>query len=466
MKYNPWPYQQHATQHLMDHPCAGLFLDMGLGKTVSTLTAIVQLMQQRKVFKVLVIAPKRVAEDTWSTEAGKWDHTQHLSISKVLGSAKERKEALRRKADIYVVNRENVPWLIAEYQGAFPFDMLVIDELSSFKNGQSKRFKALRMVRPKVSRVVGLTGTPTPNGLVDLWPQMYLLDMGERLGKTLTGYRDRYFTPAKKNGHVVYSYKFKAADDLLGADYYEKEIYDKIGDICISMKAADYLNLPERVDVQVAVRLEPEALKQYKQFERDQVLQLAEAGEISAANAAALTTKLLQYGNGAIYDDDKNWHEVHGAKLDALDEIVDTAQGPVLIFYQFKHDLERIKSRLKGYQPRELNTSADIADWNAGKVPVLLAHPASAGHGLNLQAGGNIIVWFGLPWSLELFQQANARLHRQGQQHGVIIHMLITEGTMDPDVLQALTNKSKTQDALLAAVKARIAHYMNQMAAA
>ncbi len=487
MKYQPHPYQEHATQHIIDHTEAGLFLEMGLGKTVSTLTAIDQLIYDRlEVGKVLVIAPKRVAEDTWSTEVEKWDHLRHLTISKVLGSERQRKEALKRQADIYVINRENVVWLVSHYQTAFPFDMVVIDELSSFKSAKAARFKALRMVRPRIKRVVGLTGTPAPNGLLDLWPQLYLLDMGQRLGKTLTSYRDRYFKPAKQNGHIVYSYKMRETDELLGEDYWQKEIYEKIGDICISMKTEDYLQLPERMDIQVPVHLDPDILEQYLDFEKEQVLQLLshsteeayvwedEDGitteepkkvDISAPNAAALTTKLLQYGNGAIYDEDGTWHEIHKAKLEALEEIIDTAQQPVLVFYAFQHDLERMKRHLKAYKPRELKTSADIKDWNAGKVPVLMAHPASAGHGLNLQAGGSIIVWFSLPWSLELYQQANARLHRQGQTKAVIVHMLMAQGTMDADVLAALTNKTKTQDALMAAVKARVEKYRKTMAA-
>lgn len=468
MKYNPHPYQDHATRHIIDNPFAGLFLEMGLGKTVSTLTAIDQLIKDLTVTKVLVIAPLKVAEDTWSTEVGKWDHLNHLRISKVLGSEKERIKALRTEADIYVMNRENVVWLVKFYQSAFPFDMLVIDELSSFKSAKAARFKALRMVRPKINRVVGLTGTPSPNGLLDLWPQLYLLDMGERLGKTLTGYRERYFRPAKQNGHIVYSYKLNDTEDvdLLGEGYWEKEIHEKIADICISMKAVDYLQLPERLDVEVPIRFNDDIRMQYEQFEREQVLRLIDAdGEISAPNAAALSTKLLQFANGAIYDEAKNWHEIHQAKLQALAEILDVAQSPVLVFYSYKHDLERIKRSLAAFKPKELKTSADITDWNAGKTPVLLAHPASAGHGLNLQAGGNIVVWFGLPWSLELFQQANARLHRQGQTKAVIIHMLLAEGTMDHDVLEALTKKTKTQDALMEAVKARVQRYTKQIAA-
>jgi len=450
MIYTPWPYQDFATQHIIDNPYSGLFLDMGLGKTVSTLTAIDQLMYtELEVNKVLVIAPLRVAQDTWTTESVKWDHLKHLRLSVVLGSERERKQALQAKADVYVINRENVAWLVGYYQSAFPFDMVVIDELSSFKSAKAIRFKSLRMVRPKVKRVVGLTGTPAPNGLIDLWPQLFLLDQGERLGKTITGYRERYFTPGKRNGAVVFDYKLKADTEQL--------IYDKIGDICISMKAKDYLSLPERINRTVEIRLPSDVQKKYDEFERDQVLALDDSEDISAINAAALSTKLRQFANGAIYDDQKNWHEVHNTKLEALSEIVEAANGqPVLIFYSFRHDLERINKHLKVYKPRQLTSAEDIADWNSGKISVLLAHPASAGHGLNLQAGGNIVIWFGLNWSLELYQQANARLDRQGQIKPVIVHHLVMVDTIDTKVFNVLDGKAETQDALMNAVKAII----------
>ena len=457
MRYEPYPYQQHATEHVISNAGSGLFLEMGLGKTVATLTAVNQLMyEDLEVERVLVIAPKRVADDVWTTEASKWDHLQHMKLSLVLGTERQRKEALKAKADVYVINRENVAWLIAHYGSAFPFDMIVIDELSSFKSAKSIRFKALRMVRPKVKRIVGLTGTPRPNGLLDLWPQIYLLDQGERLGKTLTGYRDRYFTPGKRNGHIVYDYKLKVED---------QEIYSKISDICISMKAKDYLDLPERINRTVQVKLPEKIFNQYEEFERKQILALEDLDEITAINAAALTNKLLQFANGAVYDADKNFYEVHGEKLDELEEIIETANGqPVLVFYSYKHDLARIHKRLKGYKPQELKSAADIKSWNKGEISVLLAHPASAGHGLNLQAGGNIIVWFGLPWSLELYQQANSRLDRQGQTRSVIIHHLVTVGTMDEDVVASLSNKADGQDALMAAVKARVQKYRKQKA--
>lgn len=450
---NLHPYQRFSVQHIIDHPAAGLLLEMGLGKTVATLTAVNRLMyEEMEIDRVLVIAPKRVAEDTWTTEAQKWDHLKHLRVSVVLGSENARIAALRAKADVYVINRENVAWLVGYYGGAWPFDMVVIDELSSFKSAKAIRFKALRMVRPYCRRVVGLTGTPAPNGLIDLWPQIYLLDQGERLGKTITGFRQRYFTPGRTNGHVVYDYKLR--------DSGEEAIYGKISDICISMKAEDYLQLPGRIDRTVEVRLPESVREKYEEFEKQQILALEDQEEITAVNAAVLSNKLLQFSNGAIYGENHEFHEIHQAKLEALEEIVEAANGnPVLVFYSFKHDAERIKKRLKTYHPVELKGSAEIQAWNAGQIPVLLAHPASAGHGLNLQAGGNVIVWFGLNWSLELYQQANARLHRQGQTKPVIIHHLVAPGTMDEDVMASLSRKGESQDALMEAVKARIKKY-------
>jgi SNF2 family DNA or RNA helicase len=364
MIYTPHPYQDHATDHIIDHPYCGLFLDMGLGKTVATLTAIDRLMFDNcEVSKVLVIAPKRVAEDTWTTEKEKWDHLQHLRISKVLGTERQRKEALKAKADIYIINRENVVWLIAHLQGYWPFDLVVVDELSSFKSSKAQRFKALRMVRPKMKRVVGLTGTPAPNSLMDLWPQLYLLDQGERLGKTITSYREKYFNPGAKNGHVVYEYKLKTVSDiekeLIGADYYEKKIYELIGDICISMKKEDYLDLPKRIDHVVEVTLSAKVMQQYREFEKKQVLTLfGNDEEISVPNAAALTNKLMQFANGAVYDEKRDWHEVHTAKLEALEELVEAANGQsVLNFYTFRHDQERIHKHLKAYNPASLKTN-------------------------------------------------------------------------------------------------------------
>jgi SNF2 family DNA or RNA helicase len=458
MNYSPYPYQAHSEDHIIDNPGAGLFLEMGLGKTVITLTAIDRLLfDQCEVSRVLVIAPKRVAEDTWTTEAAKWDHLRHLRIAKVLGTERERLTALRSKADIYVINRENVVWLIAQYGTGFPFDMVVIDELSSFKSQKSARFKALRKVRPFARRVVGLTGTPAPNGLLDLWAQLYLLDRGERLGDTYTGFRVKFFIPDKRDREHIHSYKIREDEGYNARD----RIYEKIGDICISMKSEDYLSLPARIDRVVRVNFPPEVREQYDAFEASQVLALSELETISAVNAAALTTKLLQFANGALYDEDRKVHTVHDEKLDALEEILEAAVGqPVLIFYSYQHDLVRIQARVKGI--RVLRTSADIAAWNKGDVPIMAAHPASAGHGLNLQAGGNIIVWFGLTWSLELYQQANARLHRQGQTRPVIIHHLVAIGTVDEDVMAALETKAVGQEALMQAVKARVQKYLHQ----
>lgn len=444
-------YQTFAVQHIISHPEAGLLLDMGLGKTVSTLTAIKKLMDEYlEVNKVLIIAPKRVAESTWCDEIEKWEHLKGLTVSKILGSQKQRKEALKASADIYTINRENVVWLVSHLQGYWPFDMVVIDELSSFKSSKSARFRALRLVRPKTNRIVGLTGTPAPNGLIDLWSQIYLLDMGVRLERTITAYRTKYFRPGRTNGQIVFDYKLNNGS--------EEAIYKQIGDICISMKAEDYLQLPERIDRTVDVHLSEKLTKQYLEFEKEQVLALEnEDGDISAVNAAALSNKLLQFSNGAIYDSERNVHEIHSEKLEALEEIVEAANGQsVLVFYSFRHDVSRIMRKLKSFHPKEIGGPEDIKAWNDGNLPLLLAHPASAGHGLNLQGGGHIIVWFGLPWSSELYQQANARLYRQGQSKPVIIHHLIAKGTMDEDVMKALGNKIDKQEALMQAVKARI----------
>ncbi|MDU4727649.1 DEAD/DEAH box helicase [Clostridium sp.] len=450
MKFKPWNYQQYAINHVIDNSASGLFLDMGMGKTVSTLTAIDDLMLLGEVNKVLVIAPLRVAEDTWSTEVDKWDHLKHLRISKILGSKKQREEAIDTDADIYVTNRENVDWLVAECFNSWIWDMVVIDELSSFKSSKAKRFRALKKVRPYFKRIVGLTGTPAPNSLIDLWPQIYLLDGGQRLGKTITGYKERYFKPGRRNGYVVYNWELKEGS--------EEAIQNKISDICISMSAKDYLDIPERIDNRVEITLPIKVMDTYKQLEKDLVLEIGEE-DITAANAAVLTNKLLQLANGAIYSEDKEVVRIHDEKLDRLEEIIDIANGkPVLVFYNFKHDYDRISKMLtkNKIKHQTLNTSDDIKKWNNGEIQVALLHPASAGHGLNLQYGGNIIVWFGLTWSLELYQQANARLHRQGQKETVIIHHLIAKGTVDEDVMNALANKEVNQNMLLEAVKARI----------
>jgi len=452
-------YQQTAVRHIIDNTHSGLLLEMGLGKTVSTLTAINKLIyEELEINAVLIIAPKRVAESVWSAEIQKWDHLKHLRIVKVLGNEKQRKAALRQPADIYTIGRDNVPWLCAQFGGSrTPFDMLVIDELSSFKNPQSVRFKALKAVQPSFSRVVGLTGTPAPNGLIDLWSQVYLLDRGARLGKFITTYRENYFRPDKRNGSITYSYKL----DTDG----EQQIYEKISDICMSMKAKDYLDLPERINNIVRIDMPQHIWDMYIDFEREQVMQLvSEEGddkEISALNAAALSNKLLQFANGAMYDEDKKYHEVHDLKLDALEELIEAANGhPVLIAWTYRHDRDRMLERLKKYKPKELKTDEDINDWNAGKIQVMMMHPASGGHGLNLQAGGNIIIWFGNTWSLELEQQFNARLDRQGQKNAVVVNKLAVVGTMDEDVLKAQETKGNNQNRLMDAVKAKINKYL------
>lgn len=450
MQFKPWNYQQYSINHIIDHKASGLFLDMGMGKTVSTLTAIDNLIFLGEVSRVLVIAPLRVAEDTWSTEVEKWDHLKHIRISKILGTKKQRKEALNKDADIYVTNRENVDWLVSECFDSWIWDMVIIDELSSFKSSKAKRFRALKKVRPYFKRIVGLTGTPAPNSLIDLWPQIYLLDGGQRLGKTITGFKDRYFNPGRRNGYVVYNWELKQ-----GA---EEAIQNKISDICISMKADDYLDIPERIDNRVEISLSKKALEIYKKLEKELVIEIAEE-DITAANSAVLTNKLLQMANGAIYSESKEVVNIHDEKLGKLEEIIDTSNGKsVLVFYNFKHDYNRISEMLtkKKITYQTLNDSEDIKKWNEGEIQVALLHPASAGHGLNLQYGGNIIVWFGLTWSLELYQQANARLHRQGQKEIVIIHHLISKGTVDEDVMNALANKEVNQNMLLEAVKARL----------
>ena len=449
MIFKPHDYQRTAIDKILTTPRCGLFLDMGLGKTVITLTAVERLMYDSfEISRVLVIAPLRVAEDTWSRESEKWDHLRHLTISKILGTPAQRRAALAAEADIYIINRENVVWLCGELKHWF-FDMVVIDELSSFKSPKAQRFRALRKVIGGSKRVVGLTGTPAPNGLIDLWSEMYLIDGGERLGRTVTGYRERYFVPdclnkfRPRNQTTIFTYKPKQ-----GAD---EAIRAKLADICVSMKAEDWLTLPERIDCVTAVKLTPAQRKAYDKFERDMYIEFTE-GDVSAVSAAALTNKLLQYSNGAMYKEDGGYIETGEGKLDALGEIIEAANGaPVLCFYSYRHDLERIQRRFP--QAVKLESAEHIADWNEGKIPLLLAHPAGAGHGLNLQAGGNIIVWFGLTWSLELYQQANARLHRQGQQRAVIVHHLLTENTADERVYRSLRDKSAVQDELLEALK-------------
>lgn len=445
MKYKPHNYQQFATDFILNQSICCLMLDMGLGKTVITLTALWQLaLDSFDVSRVLVIAPKRVAEDTWPKELAKWEHLTGLTFSLVLGSAAERKAALQRKAFLYIINRENVAWLVKNRY--WDFDMVVIDELSSFKSNKAERFKAMKKVRPMVTRIVGLTGTPAPNTLMDLWSQMYLMDMGQRLGRFIGGFRDRFFLPDKRNREIIYSYKPRE-----GA---EDAIYALISDICISMKAADYLDMPERIDNRIEVSMSPKERKLYDDFQKDMVLSIDDE-ELDAANAASLSNKLLQMANGAVYSEDKKVLPIHDRKLDALEDLVEGANGkPLLVAYWYKHDLQRIKARFKN--ARCIDTAKDIDDWNAGQIPLALIHPASAGHGLNLQDGGCTIVWFGLTWSLELYQQLNARLWRQGQKHTVVIHHIVTKGTHDEDVMRALENKDTRQSALIEAVRARI----------
>jgi SNF2 family DNA or RNA helicase len=447
-------YQRFGVQHILKNEAAGLFLDMGLGKTVTTLTAIRELINSLEVDRVLVVGPKRVVESVWTQEALKWAHTAGLSFSLIAGTPKQRKKAIDATADVYLVSRDNVAWLCDQYGGSFlPFDMLILDELSSFKNHQSQRFKALKRVRKSVGRVVGLTGTPAPNGLVDLWAQVYLLDGGERLGHSIGRYREAYFRPDKQSGHIVYSYKLKDASVT-------DRIYQAIGDVCISMKAEDFLDMPEKLVIDQRLDFDEELAKKYKDFEREQVLSLlSELGEkeISVATAAALSNKLLQFANGAVYDEAKAVHEVHEMKLEALEEIREAANGkPLLVAVAFRHDAARILKRFgKKIDARVLDGQKDIDDWNAGKVDMLILHPASGGHGLNIQHGGNYVVWFGLNWSLELYKQLIARLWRQGQKaKQVFIYRLIAAGTIDERVVSSLAEKDGTEAELLIAVKA------------
>lgn len=447
MKYNPHDYQRYAAEFIIAHPVAALLLDMGLGKTSITLTAINDLLfDSFEIHKVLVVAPLRVARDTWSAEIEKWEHLKNLRYSVVVGMAQERISALLTPADIYIINRENIQWLVEESGLPFDFDMAVIDELSSFKNHQSKRFRAFMKVRPKLKRIVGLTGTPAGNGLMDLFAEFKLLDMGERLGRLIGQYRNAYFQPDKRNGMVIYSYK-----PLPNA---ERQIYDKISDITISMKATDHLKMPELVTTEYMVRLSEKEKEKYDRLKKELVLS-TEDNEVTAANAASLSNKLSQMANGAVYSDDESIIEIHDRKLDALEDIIESMNGkPLLVAYWFKHDLERIKKRV---DVREIRSSVDISDWNSGKIPVALIHPASAGHGLNLQSGGSTLVWFGLTWSLELYQQTNARLWRQGQTADtVVIQHIIAKGTIDEQIMKALKTKDTAQAAIIIAVKAEV----------
>ena len=446
MKYNPHAYQSYATEFILSHPISAVFLEMGLGKSVITLSAIFDLcLDSFLVCKVLVIAPLRVARDTWPAEINKWDHLKGLSYSVAVGTEKERIDALKKQSTLYIINRENVDWLVHKSGIPFHFDMVVIDELSSFKSYGAKRFKSLLKVRPSVKRIVGLTGTPSSNGLMDLWAEFRILDLGQRLGRYISHYRNTYFKPDKRNAQIVFSYK-----PLPGA---EEEIYKQISDITISMKSTDYLKMPEYVSNEVFVTLSDKEWKVYSEFKEEMVANLGDE-EIDAVNAAVLSGKLLQMANGAVYDSGNKAHVIHEKKLDTLEDLIEGANGkPVLVAYWYKHDLERIKDR---FPVRQIQSSKDIEDWNDGKIPIAVIHPASAGHGLNLQSGGSTLIWFGLTWSLELYQQTNARLYRQGQKDTVIVHHIITKNTIDEDVLLALTKKEKTQDALIDAVKANL----------
>lgn len=447
MNFSPHDYQTYAIDYIETHPVAAVLLDMGLGKTVISLTAIADLLfDSFEAHRILVVAPLRVARDTWPAEIEKWEHLQHLTFSVVVGTPKERRAALMSGADITIINRENLQWLIESSGFPFDYDMVVIDELSSFKNHKSKRFQALMKVRPKVKRIIGLTGTPSSNGLMDLWAEFKLLDMGQRLGRFITQYRNDYFLPDKRNGQIIYSYK--------PMPYAEDAIYRRISDMTISMKSTDHLKMPELVSSRYEVKLSEAEAERYEDLKQELILQLPE-GEVTAANAASLTGKLVQLANGAIYNDDGDTVEFHSAKLDALEDLIEAANGkPLLVAYWFKHDLQRIKQR---FDVREIKSSKDIVDWNSGKIPVAVIHPASAGHGLNLQAGGSTLIWFGLTWSLELYQQTNARLWRQGQTAGtVVIQHIITKGTIDERILKALSLKELTQNSLIDAVKANL----------
>ncbi len=446
MIYKPYEYQKAALKWIMNKPQCALLLDMGLGKSVITLTAIRQLIDECEINTCLVVAPKKVAESTWTAEAQKWEHLHSLHVAKVMGTEKQRNTALEEKADVYVIGRDSFVWLVGKYKGVLPFDMLVIDELTSFKSSKSQRFKAMRMARPTVHRVVGLTGTPAPNGLIDLWAQMYCIDMGERLGKSVTKYRDAYFDCHRWNNMIIRCDIKKGCAEV---------IKRKIEDICLSMQAKDYLQLPDLMTHTEKITLSAKARKEYEAFEREKVLEFSELHEgestnILANSAAGLMNKLSQFANGAVYDDEHNVHEIHNEKLDKLSEIVEATNGsPVLVFYQYKHDASRIMRHLKGMTVRLYEDAETLKAWNEGQIDVLLAHPASTAFGLNMQQGGHYIVWFSTGWNLELYQQANARLHRQGQTCPVQVYKLICSGTVDERADNALTNKHSVQQGLL-----------------
>nr|DAN48615.1 MAG TPA: Chromatin remodeling complex ATPase [Caudoviricetes sp.] len=446
MRYVAHNYQNYAKDFILAHKVSALFLDCGLGKTITTLTAINELMYDSfEISKVLIIAPLRVAQSTWKEEIEKWDHLNLLRYSIAVGDEKERLKALKQNSDIYIINRENVDWLVTKSGIDFNFNMLIIDELSSFKSHTSKRFKSLLKIRPYFERVVGLTGTPSSNGLMDLWAEFRVLDLGERLGRYITHYRNEFFLPDKRNGAIIFSYKPQPNA--------EERIYRRLADMTISMKSTEYLKMPELILNELEINLDEEDQIKYKKFKKEMVMTIQEK-EIDAINAASLSNKLIQLANGSIYDEDKKFYEVHNKKLDKLEEIIESANGkPVLVAYWFKADKERIEKRFK---VREIKTADDIKQWNMGMIGLALIHPASAGHGLNLQSGGSTLVWFSLTWSLELYQQTNARLYRQGQKDTVVIHHLITKNTIDEDIMKSLKRKDKTQEALMKAVKARI----------
>ena len=453
MEFKPHPYQAYCIDRVIKQPKIGLFLDMGLGKTIITLQAIYELKYNRfAVQKVLIIAPKKVAEATWQREAQKWGGVGILRISTVLGSLSKRVKALNTPADIYIINRDNVTWLVDYYKNDWPFDMVVADESSSFKNHAAKRFKSLAHMYNHIKRMVLLTGTPTPKGLIDLWAQIYLLDRGQTLGRTYTSFRDHFFIPDQRSQTVIYSYKPK--------DTAENDVLRAISHLCVSMKSEDYLTLPPVIEDIVPVQLSPKAQRDYDEMETRMVLELVESGEeITAVSAAALSTKLQQLANGAVYDELRNVHEIHDCKIEAFKELIEQLSGkPALVFYNFKHDLDRLKAALAKSKlvVKELKSAAEEREWNEGKIDILLAHPASTAYGLNLQDGGNHVIWFGLNWSLELYQQANKRLHRQGQKEKVIIHHLISIGTRDEDMMEALNRKADAQEYVLQSLKARI----------
>lgn len=446
VKFKPHRYQELAIQHILENKEAGLFLDMGMGKTVSTLTALNELMfDEFSVNKVLIIAPLRVARTTWADEIKKWEHLKKFKVSKVIGGVRQRVAALKVKADIYTINRENVMWLVEYLKSDWFFDGLIIDELSSFKNTKTKRFKALRKVKPFLKRVVGLTGTPAPNTYLELFPQLYLLDGGKSLGRSVTGFRDRYFRPLNGKGYIVYEYGLRP-----GA----KEAIEKaISKTCISMQTEDWLEMPEIIYNNVIVELPKKVMNQYKLFEKEKVLEL-ESADVVGVNAAVMFGKLLQFASGAIYDDEKQVQFIHDEKIKALEEVIEEANGQnIIAFYNYKHELDRLKEAFKHLKPRTLDKEQDEKDWGEGRIQLLLAHPASMGHGLNLQSGGRIIVWFSLTCSLELYSQANARLYRQGQKHSVFVHHIISAKTIDELVQEKLKNKNVNQNALLEALK-------------